>query len=69
LAAALERWTEESAALTAARDLAWRLGEERYNWEVEAPRFLSIVSECSIGAAPISSRSLRSSRFATVKAS
>ncbi len=45
LAAALERWTRNPAALTAARDLAWRLGEERYNWEVEAPRFLSIVSE------------------------
>jgi glycosyltransferase involved in cell wall biosynthesis len=45
LAAALERWTKNPAALSYARSLAWRLGDERYNWEMEAPRFLTIVSE------------------------
>ena len=45
LAIALERWTMNPRALSQARSLAWRLGDERYNWEVEAPRFLSIVSE------------------------
>jgi glycosyltransferase involved in cell wall biosynthesis len=45
LAAAIERWTKNPAALAHARTVAWRLGDERYNWEVEAPRFLSIVSE------------------------
>ena len=45
LADALERWTKNPSALAHARSLAWRLGDERYNWEVEAPRFLSIVSE------------------------
>jgi glycosyltransferase involved in cell wall biosynthesis len=45
LAVALERWTNNPSALSDARSLAWRLGDERYNWEVEAPRFLSIVSE------------------------
>jgi glycosyltransferase involved in cell wall biosynthesis len=45
LTAALERWTRNPSALSDARRLAWRLGDERYNWEVESPRFLSIVSE------------------------
>ena len=45
LAAALERWTKNPAALSHARSLAWRLGDERYNWEMEAPRFLTIVGE------------------------
>jgi hypothetical protein len=45
LAIALERWTKNPPALSQARNLAWRLGDERYNWEVEAPHFLTIVSE------------------------
>jgi glycosyltransferase involved in cell wall biosynthesis len=45
LAAAIERWTKDPSALLHARTLAWRLGDERYNWEVEAPRFVSIVSQ------------------------
>ncbi len=70
LAAALERWTRNPAALTAARDLAWRLGEDRYNWEVEAPRFLSIVSEVlDRGPRAIPSRSAAIEPFRHVKAS
>jgi hypothetical protein len=45
LATALDRWTKNPAALAHARAAAWRLGDDRYNWEVEAPRFLSIVSD------------------------
>jgi len=45
LANALERWTRHPSALSHGRALAWRLGDERYNWELEAPRFVSIVNE------------------------
>jgi len=45
LATALERWTRHPSALSYGRALAWRLGDERYNWELEAPRFVSIVNE------------------------
>jgi glycosyltransferase involved in cell wall biosynthesis len=45
LALALGNWTKNPSTLANARTAAWRLGEDRYNWEVEAPRFLSIVSE------------------------
>jgi glycosyltransferase involved in cell wall biosynthesis len=58
LAAVLERWTRNPSLLADARRLAWRLGEERYNWEVEAPKFLSIVSEVlDRGRRPVASRS------------
>jgi glycosyltransferase involved in cell wall biosynthesis len=58
LAIALERWTKNPRALSQARSLAWRLGDERYNWEVEAPRFLTIVSEVlERGPRAISARS------------
>ncbi len=43
LVAALQQWTSDAAALGHARAVAWQLGDERYNWEVEQRRFLQIV--------------------------
>ncbi len=70
LAAGLERWTRNPTALAHARRLAWRLGEERYNWEVEMPRFLSIVSEVlDRGPRAIPSRAAVAEPLRHVKAS
>jgi glycosyltransferase involved in cell wall biosynthesis len=43
LAAALDRWTSDASALGHARAVAWQLGDERYNWEIEQRQFLRIV--------------------------
>lgn len=43
LAAALDALLLDPPRLAAARAHAWRLGQDRYNWEAEAPRFLERV--------------------------
>jgi glycosyltransferase involved in cell wall biosynthesis len=43
LAAAVRPWVEDRALLASARREAWRLGESRYNWEIEQDTFLGVV--------------------------
>lgn len=43
LAAALDAHLLDPPRLAAARAHAWRLGQDRYNWEAEAPLFLELV--------------------------
>ncbi len=45
LAAALRPWLEDRSRLVTARAAAWRLGEDRYNWDVEKHRFLDVVRD------------------------
>src|SRR5262249_9489824 len=44
LAAALTPWLENRAALAAARNVAWRLGDARFNWDLEQATFLGRVA-------------------------
>jgi glycosyltransferase involved in cell wall biosynthesis len=43
LARALDRWFEHPQALAAARSAAWRLGQQRYNWEAERSVLLEVA--------------------------
>ena len=44
LAAALDTLLGDPASLASARNAAWRLGQERFNWDVEQATFLSCVT-------------------------
>ena len=48
LAAALDALLGDPAALAAARDAAWRLGQNRFNWDVEQAKLLGCV-EAALG--------------------
>jgi glycosyltransferase involved in cell wall biosynthesis len=43
IAAAIDEWGGDADLLNAARSAAWRLGRDRYNWETEKSKFLSLV--------------------------
>jgi glycosyltransferase involved in cell wall biosynthesis len=43
LATALKTWLEHPGTLTIARETAWRLAEERFNWDYEKAKFLDVV--------------------------
>lgn len=43
LAAGWRRWLDDRVALQRAKDIAWRLGTERYNWETEKPNLVAAV--------------------------
>jgi glycosyltransferase involved in cell wall biosynthesis len=43
LAKALDRWLLNPISLAAAREHAWRLGQERFNWEVESQKLVELV--------------------------
>ncbi len=45
IAKILDSWLSDSKKLASARKIAWKLGRERYNWDVEKIRFLSIVKK------------------------
>jgi hypothetical protein len=44
LARALLPWLDQRAALLAARETAWHLGETRFNWDLEKSKFLEVVA-------------------------
>jgi len=44
MAARIDEWLLNPEALRAARHAAWRLGQERYNWEYEAARLRDCVT-------------------------
>jgi glycosyltransferase involved in cell wall biosynthesis len=44
VAAALDEWALKPEALAAAKCEAWRLGQTRFNWEMEKTRFLHSVN-------------------------
>lgn len=43
LAEQLKRWTENRDLLNQQRERAWHFGEERYNWDVEKKKFLTVA--------------------------
>ncbi len=43
LAAALRAWLTNPEAWLTAREAAWRLGEERFNWDLEQRAFLALI--------------------------
>jgi glycosyltransferase involved in cell wall biosynthesis len=43
IAQTLDTWLSHPTKLTSARATAWKLGRERYNWDVEQTRFLSVL--------------------------
>jgi glycosyltransferase involved in cell wall biosynthesis len=43
LAAGLRRWLENPAALRAAKEKAWRLGETQFNWDLEKVKLVTVV--------------------------
>jgi glycosyltransferase involved in cell wall biosynthesis len=43
IAATLGSWVGDPSALAAAKSTAWRLGQTRFNWDVEKQRFLQTV--------------------------
>jgi glycosyltransferase involved in cell wall biosynthesis len=43
VAAALEAWAGDAGGLAAAKSMAWRLGQTRFNWDIEKQRFLQKV--------------------------
>lgn len=45
LAKQLEHWHRDPRDLNRARRKAWEMGEERFNWECEKPRFLNLVKQ------------------------
>lgn len=45
IAGTLEAWLSHPSKLTSARGAAWKLGQERYNWDVEQTKFLSIMEK------------------------
>ncbi len=65
LAGQFRLWSENRAALERARRQAWRAGEERYNWDREKHRFLSLVENTLLnrgaGSSGASSRTRRRS--------
>jgi glycosyltransferase involved in cell wall biosynthesis len=50
LAAALDAFLGDRASLAAARNAAWRLGQERFNWDLEQINLLSCVRSATLGA-------------------
>lgn len=52
LAAALDRYLLDPGRLAAARAHAWRLGQERFCWDVEQQRLLEVVEGAHSGASP-----------------
>lgn len=48
MAAKLDRLANEAAALTVAKAVAWRLGQQRYNWEVEREVLLRSVDNAFV---------------------
>jgi glycosyltransferase involved in cell wall biosynthesis len=56
LAAALKPWIANRDALRAARAEAWRLGGERFNWDIEQRRYLDLVE--TISSTKASSRAM-----------
>ena len=44
LAAVLKPWLKQRDALLAARETAWRLGEARFNWDLEKRTFLDVIA-------------------------
>ena len=49
LADALSVWLSDRAALGRARAEAWRLGERRFNWDVEKREFLRVAEDALLG--------------------
>jgi glycosyltransferase involved in cell wall biosynthesis len=45
IAGTLETWLSHPTKLASARAAAWKLGRERYNWDVEQTQFLSILEK------------------------
>jgi glycosyltransferase involved in cell wall biosynthesis len=45
LAAAIKTWIENPSALDRARETAWHLGTNRYNWDLEQTKFLKVVAD------------------------
>lgn len=43
LAAGLRRWLEDPGALRVAKEKAWRLGETRFNWDLEKQKLVAAV--------------------------
>jgi glycosyltransferase involved in cell wall biosynthesis len=43
IAIALDKWLSNPFLLERARATAWKLGQERYNWDVEQQRFLKVI--------------------------
>ena len=50
LAAAIRPWLENRERLEAARRSAWRIGEARFNWDVEKAVFLGVVDRALGGS-------------------
>ena len=53
LAALLDRLFGDPTQLAANRALAWRLGQERYNWEREQGQLVEAVARAGFGRAPV----------------
>jgi glycosyltransferase involved in cell wall biosynthesis len=49
LADLLDRFLGDAAPLAASRALAWRLGQERYNWERERGQLVEVVARVGLG--------------------
>ncbi|MEP6937509.1 MAG: polysaccharide deacetylase family protein [Chthoniobacterales bacterium] len=49
----LGEWERDRSALERVRRNAWRYGEEKYNWEIEQEKFLTIVEEALTGHAVV----------------
>ncbi len=45
IAACLDLWSMNDQALTAAKLAAWKLGQTRFNWDIEKRKFLKVVME------------------------
>jgi glycosyltransferase involved in cell wall biosynthesis len=52
LAEAIRGWMDDPSSLEAAKQTAWRLGEARFNWDLEQRRFLDVVRQALRTAAP-----------------
>lgn len=52
LAAALLPWLEHRQTLDEARDVAWRLGTERFNWDVEKKKWLAVIERAVAATSP-----------------
>jgi len=50
LAASIRPWLENRERLEAARRSAWRIGESRFNWDVEKAVFLAVVDRALGGS-------------------
>lgn len=52
LATVLRPWLTDAEAWSAARGAAWRLGQERFNWDLEQRAFIALIDRVMADAGP-----------------